>query len=463
MKNALMIGYSAAGGCSARRLEVLKEKLQLEHIYVICGPKDLAEYRSVADLTMNVWDMIYARYDEYPIDEKPLDDPRLDEIAPYAMEILIMMQRMRHYEKYEDAKNFYLRHLRYWSSFLEEKQIDVMIETVAPHEVFDYTIYRLCRARGIRTCIAAVMVEYQEDQGNAKFYHEDLEFREQRLSVLSESIKKEYAEETEIPLSRDFEKRYQLLSDYSDHYLEQGNRMPVAGGRATMVRRFHSAAGQPLKTMVSGMIGRIRTDRLLAMYNKHAVYPVEGEKYIYVPLHLTPECAACPQGGGLYADQTIVIDILCAAVPDGVKVYVKENPYQTCFGRDHGFYERILKNSNARLIREDTNQMALIRGSIAVSGLTGTAGYEGQYAGIPFLMFGYFVSRFAPGTICVRSVEECRTAIERILRGETSHWDRNDIRKYLRFLDIASIREKTCTDEEFATYMHDVLTWGKCG
>jgi hypothetical protein len=154
-----------------------------------------------------------------------------------------------------------------------------------------------------------------------------------------------------------------------------------------------------------------------------------------------------------------MVNILCAVVPDDVLIYVKENPHQAYFGRDKTFYDRMIQNKNVRLIREDTNQMSLIRNSIAVATLTGTAGYEGQYAGIPFIMFGYYVSRYAPGTICVRNEEECREAVNSILEGRFPKWERKDIRKYLRFIDEVSIKEKDCTDQEFAAYIKEILFW----
>lgn len=62
-------------------------------------------------------------------------------------------------------------------------------------------------------------------------------------------------------------------------------------------------------------------------YAQLARRPKEGEKFIYVPLHMQPELTTCPLGGQ-FADQLLMVRMLSAHLPKGYRLYVKEHPDQ---------------------------------------------------------------------------------------------------------------------------------------
>ena len=63
--------------------------------------------------------------------------------------------------------------------------------------------------------------------------------------------------------------------------------------------------------------------------------------YIYFPLHLQPEMST-DIFGGRYADQILAIEELARKLPEGMAIYVKENPKQSTYMRDPSFYKRLL-------------------------------------------------------------------------------------------------------------------------
>jgi len=122
----------------------------------------------------------------------------------------------------------------------------------------------------------------------------------------------------------------------------------------------------------------------------------DGETYIYFPLHLQPELSTSALGGD-YSDQLQAVEALSAWVPEGVKIYVKENPKQTEKQRDPFFFKRLSALKNVRMLSNSENTISLIKGSVAVATITGTAGWEALFHGKPVIAFGLAWYRWAQG------------------------------------------------------------------
>ncbi|QFY62019.1 hypothetical protein FZ934_17420 [Rhizobium grahamii] len=127
-----------------------------------------------------------------------------------------------------------------------------------------------------------------------------------------------------------------------------------------------------------------------------------GERYIYVPLHLQPELTTSALGGD-YSDQMLALEALSAWVPDGVKIYAKENPKQTEKQRDEFFYKRLSALSNVTLLSNAEDSISLIKGSIGVATITGTAGWEALFHGKPVIVFGLAWYRFIEGVFAFQT------------------------------------------------------------
>ncbi len=457
MNNALFLGFGMTQGFTESRINALKKKLKIDDVFMVAA-QDEDEYRKISKGVLSFNKVIHGDYSEYPISEDALTDESLRLISEYDFEILHMLQRMgRRTERFVIRKNLYLRHLKYWVSFLKNNEIRYCFFHSVPHEGHDYCIYRLCEKMGIRTCMGNSLVEYEETRGEKWYYTEDLEFKSSWLDRVYEDIGGQCKEGQEVVLGEDQERLFGRLVSISEDSSQCRNRVGKEALIAGLRRSYWSGVRNPIKKPVYYGVARFLTYRLWKKYNAYAVYPDYHDKYIYVPLHYVPECTSVPEGGGMYGDQVLMIDILSQALPKGVCIYVKEHPSQIWSGRDPEFYDRLSQIKNVKLIRTDTSQYEIIDHCIAVSTLTGTAGYECQYFGKPFLMFGHYISRYLPGTIHVRSVEDCRDAVESILDGTMRKWSRRDIRVYLKFVDTIAINEKKCSDEEFVAYMEKVL------
>jgi len=86
-----------------------------------------------------------------------------------------------------------------------------------------------------------------------------------------------------------------------------------------------------------------------------------------------------------------------ARMPEGHLIYVKENPKQTEKQRGPLFYNRLRALKNVRVVPLRESSVELIRGSLAVATITGTAGWEALFHGKPVLVFGSAWYREFPG------------------------------------------------------------------
>lgn len=122
------------------------------------------------------------------------------------------------------------------------------------------------------------------------------------------------------------------------------------------------------------------------------------EKFVYFPLHLQPEMTTSALGG-VFVDQALAIEILSNMLPSNVIVYVKENPKQMGFMRGPTFFHRIMRLNNVKIIPDYIDSHELIKRSVFVATITGTAGWEALAVGKPVLVFGtpWFLS--LPGVV----------------------------------------------------------------
>ena len=114
--------------------------------------------------------------------------------------------------------------------------------------------------------------------------------------------------------------------------------------------------------------------------------PVEGEKYVYFPLHFQPEASTLIYGKW-YVDQLSLIENISKALPLSHVLYVKEHAHG--YGnRSLAFYKRINRLPNVRLISPHSDNFSLIKNCSLILTVTGTSGWEGSLFQKPVITFG---------------------------------------------------------------------------
>jgi len=116
--------------------------------------------------------------------------------------------------------------------------------------------------------------------------------------------------------------------------------------------------------------------------------PVEGENYVYMPLHLIPESTVFIKGS-YYIDELNLIEQVSKSLPIGWKVYVKE--HQAMLGeRGTDFYKKVKEIHNARLVQINyyDDPKPWIMNAKGVATIVGTTAYEEALLGRKSIVFG---------------------------------------------------------------------------
>lgn len=128
--------------------------------------------------------------------------------------------------------------------------------------------------------------------------------------------------------------------------------------------------------------------RKLFAKNKYFEAPIEGENYVYMPLHLIPESSVFVKAS-YYVDECNLIEQVSKSLPIGWKLYVKE--HQAMLGeRSLDFYKKVAELHNVRVVQINhfKDPKPWIANAKGVVTITGTAAYEAALLGKRSLIFG---------------------------------------------------------------------------
>ena len=124
--------------------------------------------------------------------------------------------------------------------------------------------------------------------------------------------------------------------------------------------------------------------------------------------------------GGVFADQLLVLDLILAAIPEGMNVYVKEHPFMFEVGpqdrheRTVTFYAHMLKDPRVKFVDRSIDSMTLIKNAKFVASIIGSISWEGMRAGKPCIVFGWAWFSACKSCFSVDSVESLKSAFENI-------------------------------------------------
>ncbi len=365
-----------------------------------------------------------------------------------------------HPQSYQQRKNLYLKHVRYWNHILLEERIDVFLALNVPHEMFDFVLYSLCKLYGIPTVIG-----YQTQVSDTILTMSDWERSADGLAERHGELRRKYRSVAEDAIEltgrfrRDYEKQT-LAQKPTPFYMNAAPPAPpsllararglaklVADNRAKLPGRLLEAdfwverSRQLYETR-----RRAKEDReLLAAYDALAVEPNLERKYIYLALHYQPEMTTCPLGG-VFVEQVLIAQLIAATLPDDVHLYIKEHPMQKrIVGRYAGYYDELHALPRTTLVPKSFDTYRLIDRAAAVATATGTVGWEALYREKPILLFGHNFYQYATGVFAVHSAEDCRAAMTRIF-GEGFRPTRKDLKIFLKALEETSVEGYLTTE-----------------
>lgn len=132
----------------------------------------------------------------------------------------------------------------------------------------------------------------------------------------------------------------------------------------------------------------LRERYLLSQRNKFFESPVHGENYVYFPLHLIPESSTLIKAP-FYPNEEEIISGIAKSLPLGWKLYIKEHGAMVG-ERSFGFYKRIARFSNIRMINIDAynDPKEWILKSKGVITISGTTAFEAVMLGKSAIVLG---------------------------------------------------------------------------
>jgi hypothetical protein len=287
-------------------------------------------------------------------------------------------------------RSYVFREASFWSYFLEEKHIDAVVFANIPHEVHDFIIYNLCKARNIPTLI---------------FFHT---FNVDTFAfTISESVEAVggHAFPSNLKSSIKFMEPVGFRSRLRDDFLGTGSSETVEnfGVYQVSTKQQKDAIDKPVlaqakkagtRERIISKLSRIRSNLEYVVKSKSSSLP---RAFVFFPLHVEPELAISPSGGH-FEEQFEAVRFVASKLPCGWKVVVKEHPHQRGFGpRPIGFYKRFEAIPNVEFVKTELSSLELIAKSQAVATITGSAGIEAVRLGKPSWVLGYPWYLSAPG------------------------------------------------------------------
>ncbi len=388
-----------------------------------------------------------------PWPRTPLDGPTLRALAADEAIALAMMDRMDPDTgafDHDSRRRHWHDLLRTWGAVLDRLAPDIVIFSIAPHIIFDWALYALCKHRGVPTLMfertslpgRLLLVERFED-GSAALA-EALRARD-AARMLSDAARAHIAglrAGGAAALPPNYRKK---LTERG--LLRAGGRQAALGFARTLgfearrlayvlVRRTQAPSNYLLRETPAGELaspsagdwlrvrwhGQTKKRRLRSLLAGLTRTPDLDRPFVLLALHYQPERAIVPMAGAL-GDQTLIVDMLASALPEGWQLVVKEHPWQLAemgrgeLGRSAGFYRRLASHAMVVLCPPEANTTGLLNRSRAVATATGSIGWQAVARGKPALVFGAAWYRGCPGTYAIDSLQSCRDALAEIAGG----------------------------------------------
>lgn len=323
-----------------------------------------------------------------------------------------------------------INHILFWNSFLENNNIKYFVMSDAPHEVYDYIIYELCKKKGICTIgyrslyktdryllfqdfdDFAIICKRKYEECLVKYEEKDMDYPllDSDLNAFYNSLKSDMTKtfSSDVDFKREFV--YRFGETRLDLYIRDCIK------RKKTENSFRETVNY-LKTYIYILNRKRETIRFRTNYEALAQTPVFTEPYVYFALHLLPESAAEPLGG-VFSDQFWAIKMISEYLPEGWKLFIKIHPAQVCTVMDFEEIKRFANVKNVSVISAKANQQELIRRAKAVATLTGEIAIESMMLDVPCLVFGKTYYGAMPNAKVVESKDDMEDAIDWIKKGD---------------------------------------------
>ena len=211
--NMILTGIDSCHDFQKRLLKEVDSKVSIQSCLVILKNSDHTDVFDDDRIETIDYDLINQnRYREkYDMNQLlPLSRQILDDMAPFFETSLHSLLRNTDQEVYtfDEAKKYYLDHLRFWNHQFVTRKINYVLITTPPHQAHNYIIYALAKIYHIK-----VQFLLKSSLVGRNFVLEDLYAEPQ---TLIERYHELCSEKAEVTLSPDIEQYYQTMLKRSE-------------------------------------------------------------------------------------------------------------------------------------------------------------------------------------------------------------------------------------------------------
>ena len=158
--------------------------------------------------------------------------------------------------------------------------------------------------------------------------------------------------------------------------------------------------------------------KILDFYERNTTNEMPDRNSLVLFLAHQPEAATMPLGG-VFADQLLVLDMILAALPSDMRVFVKEHPFMFGHDCDIGqdrherstkFYAHMLKDPRVKFVKRQVSSDILIEKAGIIASIGGSVSWEAMRVGKPCIAFGWAWYSRCKSCYFVDSVDKLRQA-----------------------------------------------------
>ena len=300
----------------------------------------------------------------------------------------------------EDEKNYWVLLLfKYFENFIEKSKPSYIFDfdnseigrtilwLVASYHAIPYVCLEHTRYKGIIVPnfnlgrkVDSYFLDYFKINKDSEFLDEVVEFRK-----LDQIINKDYennktTKKKNNSLIKDLKRLFYCEKTVYKKFIRK-NKILGSKVKFPFIASFKGSFIFFIKSV-------LRERFLLSTNNPYFTDPVEGEKYIYFPLHLIPESSTLIKAPN-FPNEEDVIARIAKSLPAGWKLYIKE--HGAMIGeRPLNFYKKNSRLSNVEFIKLDAydDPKTWILNSMGVITITGTSAFEAVMLGKPAIVLG---------------------------------------------------------------------------
>ncbi len=334
--------------------------------------------------------IIIDRYEKLKFRETIAPSIHSEEFHKY---FLTIQRRKKDFELHESYCEWQIN-FSYFSNFLIEKKIDIIIFANCPHQGIDIALWYAGKQRNLETVFFwQVPLFYsltKTDDINGKF-------------LFSSSIE-DHDLICKDKIFKSLKKKVNLNENYrklSIAFVSSQKKKNLSFYEFIRTLKFYTLFRKySLKNFIRHLFALLilkKSVRKHFLYLKNLISSISiktedelnySKPYIYFPLHWQPEMTTSILGGKFTEISDAILLLAKYAEERGINILVKENPRQTHFQRGGNFFRRLNKSKNVKFVSTSIGAESLISNSCGIATITGSTALEAIFSSKHSFVFG---------------------------------------------------------------------------